>query len=241
MGRVFLILSGGPGKYNAKDPERHDQAWSSFVDHPLVLQKQGKFPKASDEKVHWVIYKPAYEERWTDDVSRGDDAPDAVKKKGFSSYTALLEGQAAAYGWKLKWIDRASGLWDYVRGLGDPVSRMWYYGHARYDLWLSLRHNSSNVAINPVDSAIVTRSSIPSALAGNFEPGGSAYDRNKSSKLYGCNTDRFAKDLAVAAKVFAEGARGKVRFQEVHSSGQVGLATDCTWVGYKPDGTEFAP
>lgn len=65
--RNFIILIGGPGRYFACDPV-HDKAWSNYV-VPMQLAAQKKLYKTKDETVLWVVFAPAYRNRWNDDIN----------------------------------------------------------------------------------------------------------------------------------------------------------------------------
>lgn len=65
--RNFIILIGGPGVYFACDPV-HDKAWSNYV-VPMQLAAQKKLYQLDNETVHWVVFAPAYRQRWNDDIN----------------------------------------------------------------------------------------------------------------------------------------------------------------------------
>lgn len=65
--RNFIILIGGPGIYFACDPV-HDKAWSNYI-VPMQLAASKKLYKIDDEKVHWLVFAPAYRKRWNDDIN----------------------------------------------------------------------------------------------------------------------------------------------------------------------------
>src|SRR4051812_18502864 len=93
--RIWVVLCGGPGKFDPKDKEEHDRGWSNYVDHLLLMARNKKLPAAPGEKVWWIVYRPAYDARWRDDVSRGAPSVSDVKGKGLSSYVDLMTKRAA--------------------------------------------------------------------------------------------------------------------------------------------------
>jgi hypothetical protein len=251
--RLFLILSGGPGLYDKADKE-HDAAWSSFVDPVLLKSVQvdartgkKKIVKfwADDEQVAWLIYKPAYEARWTDDVAAGRSGVSAVKKAGFSSYVDLLEGRAKERGWKLLWLANAHTLWTAMMSLPrDSISRVWFYGHARNDLWLTLEHSSGGVAVKPSSrDAILAAADVGSAFAGfrnRFQAAPATFNAARAHRFVGCNTAAYAEAWAKAYGQWTEGFVGTVQFKSVHTSSdhEPSRTTGCTLKRYGPSGAE---
>ncbi len=217
--RNFIMISGGPGLYDDRDVE-HDKSWANYVTPPLLLTDTAAKRKsfsASDEEIWWFIYKPAYVSRWADDLKAKRSATKAVKAKGFSSYVDLLEARAKRRGWNLRWLTSADNLWAKLKTFSNPISRVWYWGHARDDLWLTLAHSSASVAVSPDADAIITTSSITahSSLKKHFQSGSSA----RVHRFVGCNTVAFAQTWATTFGVWAEGFEGKVDFSGIHASG----------------------
>lgn len=239
MTNTFVIVSGGPGLYEKCDSDHHDTAWSNYADNILLLRLQNKLPIQSGEEVWWLVYGPAYERRWTDDVKMKRKSVQEIKNKGSTSYKNHFEKRASQYGWKLKWLTKADDFWRELQNVRSPISRVWYFGHARSDLWLSLRH-SKCLAIVPTSNEIIRVSQIDthSSLASKFQAGSSNYNENRSSRFYGCNTVAFAEKWAKVFKVYAEGADGKVNFENTHpNQGELkALLTGCTWKKYAPGG-----
>lgn len=241
MARNFVIVSGGPGIYVACDPD-HDKSWSNYVDNILLLAANSNFPKQSDEEVWWLVYEPAYDARWNDDVANGRQSTKDIKAKGSASYKNHLEKRAKKYSWKLRWLTKADDFWSKLKTFRDPVSRVWYFGHARDDLWLSLNH-SGCTAVAPASSAIIRYTDIASqtAVKTHMQAGGSKYDANRSSRFYGCNSAKFAQEFAKAYGVYAEGAVGNVDFTKAHSAGGKlnAILTGCSWKTYDTSGTSI--
>jgi hypothetical protein len=232
MASNFVIISGGPGLYEPCDPENHDTGWSNYVDNVLLLQRANKLPMNSGESLWWFLYKPAYEARWNDDVAKSRTAVNDIKKKGSTSYVDHLEKRAIQYKWNLRWLITGSEFWAKLQTFRDPINRVWYFGHARDDLWLYVNHNGCQ-AVSPPNAAIIRYSDMASrsSLKSRFRPGGPSYDEKYSSRFYGCNTAKFALTFAKAFGVYAEGAEGKTTFEGVHSSGGDlrSVLTGCTW------------
>lgn len=238
--RTFLMLSGGPGLKNPKDKD-HDQSWANYVQYPLNIARQKLFPAEPNEQVVWVIYKPAYEARWSDDLKKkASSATELLAKSKATSYVDLLEKRAKDYGWTLKWIKKESEFWGIIRGFSTkPVSRFWYFGHAQNDLWLKLEHNASNVPVRPSDrGAVIWSSDIKADLKPFISGDQKVYKANTATKIFGCNTDTFAKKWAETFKVYAEGAVGTLKYDLFldSTSNHNNNVAGCTWIKYKPDG-----
>jgi hypothetical protein len=223
---TFVLISGGPGKYDPKDPERHDTSWASYVTPPLLLAGRGGFAK-SDEAVVWYVYRPAYVARWDDDVKNPhkiDFIAKAVKDvqgKGFKSYVDLIEGRAREKAWTLSWLDSAIDLWSQIRTLRHPISRTWYWGHAKDDLWLSLDHTGAGVAVQP-DSTAVLQSAGITVRQKDLQALFLQNDPTRVHRFIGCNTQTFANTWAQTFKVYAEGVQGKVNFESIFSAESYG-------------------
>jgi hypothetical protein len=95
---IFLILSGGPGIYNPKDKE-HDQSWDNYVTPALLRTYRDKaaLHDIKTEDVHWLIYEPAYKDRWNSDLKSKHSAPhqyqstQKIIKDGFKNYLEKLK------------------------------------------------------------------------------------------------------------------------------------------------------
>ncbi|NNB97681.1 hypothetical protein HI113_27660 [Corallococcus exiguus] len=239
MKNAFILLSGGPSIYDPKDPDRHDQSWDNFVTPPLLRANKGALHDPKTEDVHWLVYEDAYRERWSSDVASQKSAPtqyqhtvDIKIRHNRLNYLDLLKARAKDRGWKYEGISPAQGFWDYINKLkGTKVSRVWFYGHARDDLWLSLNHRASDhVAIAPDSDAILTCTDIKKIAAFSFVPQKAA---THPHKFFGCNTKAFAETWATTLTVFAEGSSGKVGFEKIHErGGKVRLSAGAQWYQY---------
>lgn len=246
--RSFLIVSGGPGLFDRLDKE-HDIGWSNYVDPPLLksVKTDPKTNKkmivefwSADEQVVWFVYRPAYEARWKDDVKQGRSSVAEVKKLGFASYVELLEKRAEERGWSLVWMKSGAELWSQIKGLRKrSISRVWYYGHARGDLWLTLDHDGSGVPREPAAAGtVVTVGDIAanSALRNRFEAAPASGSPARTHRFIGCNTAPFAKGWAKRFAQWTEGFEGTVRFQDVHTTTghEPSLSTGCALRHYGP-------
>ncbi|NNB90045.1 hypothetical protein [Corallococcus exiguus] len=236
MKNVFIILSGGPSVYNSRDPKRHDQAWHNFITAPLARSKGAALHDPKTEDVHWLVYEPAYKERWTSDSANQRSAPtqyqhtlDIKMKHKCLDYLDLARKRATERGWKYIGIAGAKGFWDYINKFkSTKISRLWFYGHASNDLWLSLNHRANDhVAIEPDSNAILNIGDIDKIAARSFIPQKTA---RHPHKFFGCNTKAFAEQWASALSVVAEGSSGSVDFGGVtDTSGKVTLSGGAQW------------
>ena len=238
--RHFILISGGPGPFVKGDPD-HDQSWSNYVDPPLQLTNNQPDPNEAkrfaraDETVTWLVYKPAYEARWISDVRSTEpsriEAVKKVKSKSCGnatcgSYVDLIQHRAMQRKWKLIWFTHADEVWKHLSGLPkQSISRLWYWGHARDDLWLTFP---------PADHKIKVTSIAP-GLRDRFVPGSA----NRVHRFIGCNTVTFAAKWAKTFGVWAEGIVGKVHFCAIQKTGGVPCLIDAAKVKiFKPDGHE---
>jgi subtilisin family serine protease len=240
--RNLILLSGGPGVYDPKDPEDHDRSWANYVTPPLLQTRSQELHsrfKEKDEDVWWFIYRPAYERRWADDRRRDDrrhetrriEALDCGGRK-CQSYIDLLEFRARERGWNLRWINSADDFWRLLRTFRDPISRILYWGHGRNDLWLSLRHNTNHVASIPEEHEILRTSAISQnkALKSSFQAG----SPSQRHIFYGCNTHTFAEEWARVFNVYTRGFEGTLSFTSVSQTSQPSPAAGCVLRDYAP-------
>lgn len=241
--RNFILISGGPGLFDDRDVE-HDKSWANYVTPPLLMtdtkEKRKKFAQ-DDEEVWWFVYKPAYESRWDDDLKQGRKSTKEVKDKGFTSYVNLIEKRAKDRDWNLRWLNAADDLWKKLKTFSKgSISRVWYWGHARDDLWLSLGHSSASEAIAPESHEIILVSSIDGnkKLRDRFQKGNS----KRIHRFVGCNTSAFAQAWSKAFKVWTEGVEEKVDFSAIHKTGgEPSLVGTAKIKFFSPKGIEADP
>jgi subtilisin family serine protease len=240
--RNLILLSGGPGLYEPRDPEDHDKSWANYVTPPLVQtltkERQNSF-KEKDEEVWWFIYRPAYERRWADDKKRRDRRPETKRVEGLDcggqkcrSYVDLLEFRARERDWNLVWINSAADFWKKLTTFNDPISRLLYWGHGRDDLWLSLRHDSSHEAIRPEEHEVILWTDISKhkALQSRFQAG----SPDRRHIFYGCNTHTFAEEWAKVFNVSARGFEGTITFTSLSQTGHPKPTASCVLRDYGP-------
>lgn len=236
--KTFVIVSGGPGLFYGPDKE-HDQSWSNYVDNILLLANAGKFPGKPYEKVVWLVYRQAYEDRWADDVRRKAKSVDDMGKAGSQSYVHHLQRRADQYQWKLIWIAEAGDIWKEIQRAREKVSRVWYFGHAKTNLWLTTTRRNGEVG-EPADQKLIwSVDSIKALYQKRFYVTRKMYDPDYSSRFYACNSAKFAQKWATTLRVFAEGGEGQISFRGTHTPGGAetgSLERTCTWRKYNRKG-----
>lgn len=225
----FLILIGGPGLYKSCDPE-HDQTWLNYI-VPVQAAAIYDLYKKGGDRVHWILYEPAYRSRWLEDDEidfweglfeffsgrelhkvRKEHA-EAVKKKGATNYLHRVQMIAMKHNITYKGIDAPNGFWDYIRSFPDgSISRVWFSGHAtKTGLILELTHSSSCVATWEDSSTVLTANiETHKNLRTRF-----LADTKHSSQFYGCNTSGFASTWNKVFGVPAEGAGASITYEGV--------------------------
>jgi hypothetical protein len=238
--KAFVVWIGAPGVYHGDDPV-HDQSWANYVTWIMMEAKDGLL--SPDEKHLWVLYEPGYTARWADDRDfswwerniHDNDLSDtrfrATQNVLGGSYINHVRSKAseysAAHGIDISVLlaSTAQGFWDVLlREVPNAMlSRVWFFGHARNSLWLSLNHTSAGIAVSPDSSAIISVASIATNAASVAPLFSSS---SKPCKFYGCNTVEFAREWHTRFNVDAQGADGEIDFRQ-------GPA-----LGYRPDRLE---
>lgn len=119
----YIILSGGPAllywENYRREQHRHDRWWGNFIRTARIRIQQ--LQEATDGKVNitWMVYRPGYERRATEDGEPLIDHIDSVREK---------------YGIKLVWFSETEEIINYVnRGQNRrevKVSGFEYFGHS---------------------------------------------------------------------------------------------------------------
>lgn len=202
----------------------------------MFWQAHSSFTATTEQPVWWLVYRPAYEDRWADDLRRARldtnvrKEVDRIRKLGCSSYTDFLESRARKRHWGLRWFDSTESLYTTIGALPEQVARLWFWGHAQKNLWLYLRHTPLGSPLSPPGTARVDIDGIKrhSGLKPSFRLGGSAC-------FVGCNTAPFAQEWSRVFGVVANGTIGKIDFGPITTTGGVPtLLPGAKWVQYKP-------
>lgn len=230
----FIILIGGPGKFVGCD-KAHDQAWTNYLVPIQLAAMKNLYKLDIGEKVHWVVYEPAYKARWDDDSTitktelKQDDGywlhsnrkskADAVNKKGAHNYLHRMEQIANKYKIQFKAIKKTDEFWKYIKSMPDnSISRVWYSGHAGpTGLMLSLEHNSTCGPQAKISDMI----EIPAITSNHVLAKKFTSKADKISKFYGCYTSDFSSVWNRKFNVKAEGAVNKIDFGVVDRASSI--------------------
>lgn len=246
---VFIILVGGPGLYQGKDPA-HDKSWYSYIDPVIRANDRGVLGQ-KNEDVRWCVYAPAYTARWSDDRNEPSWWEDNVQDSDLSvtryrhtekivrenatnylDYITLKASQSNksnSYTTRVVPINSSAEFWRQLTILAiHSLGRVWFLGHASIDLWLTLYHDGARAVMRSdktsTETVQVSDIAAYAALRDRF------MSKPLPSKFYGCNTYKFAETWAKEFGVPAEGAEGKVDFQ---ASGFAGVESSATvWRRY---------
>jgi hypothetical protein len=194
------------------------------------------------ERVHWLVFAPAYRKRWLDDIKitssekkqygwftadtwlhrHRKKTAEAVKtKRGpkgkpATSYLVRISQICAQNNLVYQPIEKPDDFWNYLARLEDgSISRIWYCGHAAGSgLFLDLHHNIPDTQCTARSSHIVSVNDIQNHSS-TIKPK-IAVDTVKTSEFYGCYTSIFAQKWNEQFEVTTEGAANKITFQAIH-------------------------
>lgn len=170
----FIILIGGPGTFESCDPA-HDKIWLNYS-YPVQIAAEKNLYQRGTDKVYWVVYEPAYRNRWLDDsevtfletareVFSGralhnirKKAADDVVFAGATNYLDRINSLARQFGITYKGISQPDEFWTCLASFPPKsISRVWYFGHATMaGLILLLTHNSACDATREDSSTVLT-------------------------------------------------------------------------------------
>ena len=119
----YIIISGGPSlllwESYRREAHRHDRWWGNFVRTARIRIDQLKKATNNAVNITWLVYRPAYESRATEDGQ---------------PLIANIESVRDKYGIKLVWFNTADELINYVNSGQDrssvKVSGFEYFGHS---------------------------------------------------------------------------------------------------------------
>lgn len=233
--KQFVILIGGPGLFVDCDP-KHDKTWLNYISPIQQAADNDLYHKDADETVHWFVFEPPYDNRWTEDSSITNyerieqffqdaelhevrkAAADKVAATGAANYIGRIKHLAAAKGITYHGLRTKDDFWSELAKFPDgSISRVWYSGHASpTGLMLSLAHDSSCAAVSTTGLMILT-----SDIAVNKSRIQAKIDSSttKRSNFYGCGTKDFADAWYQAFRIPTAGARKSITFDVRASPG----------------------
>lgn len=221
----FIIILGGVGIYNPKDPA-HDQGWSHFFAIIQVGFNKGIIKKDSHECVTWLVNGQAYRDRFVADgqvkdktrtqYQRGFLKHKDTKYGGEVGYIARIRQWIAGQGHHFIDVSSESDVYAVINNLKDEtITRIYFSGHASDNgLWLDLTHNSSNEAVT---TNYLKSANLANALASKADK-----KSKKISKLYGCSSANTAKTIADKTGLTVEGAINAIHFGYIDSDIDMG-------------------
>jgi hypothetical protein len=228
----FLILIGGPGLFKSCDPG-HDKTWVNYFYPMKVAAEENLYVRGAD-RVHWIVYEPAYKKRWLEDSEitffeglyekvTGRElhevrkrAADKVTTTGSKNYLDHIKQNAVALNIVYKGITAPNDFWKYLASFqAQTISRVWFSGHATSaGLILELTHNAQCVASWSDQSTLLVTSIVKNKHLANRFMKNSA----KPSKFYGCSTSQFAETWHKTFGVPTEGAASSITFKHIYSN-----------------------
>jgi len=119
----YIIISGGPAlqywEGYRREAHRHDRWWGNFVRTARFRIEQLKKASNNAVKITWLVYRPGYEARATEDGQ---------------PLIANIESVRDKYGVNLVWFDQGDEIINYVN-IGQnrnavKVSGFEYFGHS---------------------------------------------------------------------------------------------------------------
>ncbi len=240
--RNFIIILGGPGKYNPKDPD-HDSYWGNYfvaAQHvfgvPGLSQFSPETALLDGECVHWLVYGSAYSARWPSDKGskiKFQEEHAAKYPAGYLSriqqYVGELNTKHAAGRHKYVLIDSYKDVWETLHKLPDgSLTRMYYFGHggpkAFYMRWARdfSRPDISGDTTSEEQIHYDKIDAYKSWLATKAKPAD-----GQISKFYACTSRDWAKKWQSATGLKSEGAINKITFKNIRADSTLrGLETD---------------
>jgi len=234
--RNFVLVLGGPGKWNPKDKD-HDAYWGNyFVASQYVLGAKGIKATTrllSGECVHWLVYEQAYANRWETDYKSRIEHLEAQAKKYPHGYATFIKEYVTSVKQKYVAIDSYHDIWEAIHALPDEsLTRLFYFGHggpkAFFLRWArddSRPASPGQVLGDPTEDEIVDYSKIDAYRSWLAKKAKSS--DSQVSKLYACTTADWASKWHDATGLKAQGSINKITFKNIRTGGGLsGLESD---------------
>jgi len=195
----YIIISGGPALLGwenfRREEHRHDQWWGNFVRTARIRIQQ--LQKATDGKINitWMVYRPGYETRATEDGEPLIDWIISVEEK---------------FGINLVWYDSGDDIINYVNTGRNrrqtKVSGFEYFGHSnKYCFALDYSNHvlgASRAFLHQRDLKKLNRK---------------AFARGAYAKSWGCHSgESFCQEFRKATGVKMIGAVGKTDYSKTY-------------------------
>ncbi len=119
----YIIISGGPALQSLeayrREAHRHDKWWGNFIRTARLRVEQLQKASNGAVKITWLVYRPGYESRATEDGQ---------------PLIANIESVRDKYGIKLVWFNSQDEVINYINAGQDrnavKVSGLEYFGHS---------------------------------------------------------------------------------------------------------------
>ena len=194
-GGEHIIVSGGPAlrhwEFYRQSDDQHDKWWGNFIRSARMRVEQLRQEQGPDALITWLVYKPAYEKRSSED---GRDLLD------------LIRSVRDKYGLSLVWFKSVNDFVHYLN-VGHnrdtlKISGVEYFGHSNRHCWLfdysSNVLGASKAYFHETDAKLINRS---------------IFTRDPFVKSWGCHTgESMSKMWRSATKTRMQGAIGKTDY-----------------------------
>ena len=191
----YIIVSGGPALRQWEDLRKkkyqHDRWWGNFIRPARVRIQELRKDYGEEYEITWLVYKPSYETRASED------------KKPLISWIESVEKK---YGVNLLWIDKGSDIINHINEGGNrrkkKIDGFEYYGHSNKHAFLIEYSNdiigASTVCLHENELREISRG---------------AFNRRANCVSYGCNTgESMAKKWRRSTGIKMKAAIGKTDY-----------------------------
>lgn len=210
----YIIISGGPAlqywEGYRREAHRHDRWWGNFVRTARIRIDQLKKATNNAVNITWLVYRPAYESRATEDGQ---------------PLIANIESVRDKYGIKLVWFNSADEVINYVNSGQDrgsvKVSGFEYFGHSNKFCFVFDYSNhilgASQSFLHQADLKRLNRK---------------AFAKGAYCKSWGCHTgEAFSQEFKRVTGVKMIGAVGKTDYSETWKNTLPFVSPGGRWAG----------
>jgi hypothetical protein len=191
----YVIVSGGPALRKWEnlrhEPLRHDKWWGNFIRTARIRVEQLRKTYGDKAKITWLVYRPAYEKRMSEDGKPLIDNVKSVRDK---------------FGVRLVWFDSGDDVVSYLNSGKNrrktKLTGFEYFGHSNRHCFMF----DYSCDILAVSSAYLHENDLKKVKRGIFAPGAHI-------QSYGCHTaEAMAKKWKAATGTTMIGAMGKTDY-----------------------------
>lgn len=123
----YIVVSGGPAlrKWEKTRNPTHDVFWGNFVNSATFRLQQLQQQSTSSDLLTWLIYRPSYERRSSEEGK---------------NLVSLVEEEAKKLGVRLIWFNETQTLVNYLNAGQDrkvqPIGTLDFFGHSNKANWM---------------------------------------------------------------------------------------------------------